>query len=181
MHNTLFLFLNASVVWFVVSAALMKLCRLKSLVLVLIIAPFVVGSTFRHIAGMPQLIGFYGTSMLYGSLGIIGGILYIEYAKAKAYFKRASKTSFLARGTIALSSVYLLSYFAQRIILNNPVVEFALSWMDGGEQATELFNHVNYDGAFYAGAGIVAGGSTLAFNKYLEFRSEQKRLEYTKY
>jgi len=56
-------------------------------------------------------------------------------------------------------------------------VEFALSWMDGGEQATELLNHVNYDGAFYAGAGIVAGGGILAFNKYLEFRSEQKRLE----
>ena len=70
--------------------------------------------------------------MLYGSIGIIGGILYVEYAKAKAYFQRASKTSFLARGAIALSSVYLLSYFAQRIILGNPMVEYALSWIDGG-------------------------------------------------
>ena len=178
MHeHFLFLLLNASIVWFVVSALLMKFCRLKSLVLVLIITPFVVGSTFRDVAGMPQLIGFYGTSILYGCLGIIGGILYVEYVKAKAYFKRASKTAFVARGAIALSSIYLLSYFAQKIILNNPVVNLALRWMDGGEQAKELLHHVNYDGAFYAGAGIIAGVGALAINKYLQFRSEQKRLE----
>lgn len=177
LEHTLFLFLNATVVWFVVSALLMKFCRLKSLVLVLIIAPFVVGSTFRDIAGMPQLIGFYGTSMLYGSLGIVGGILYVEYAKAKVYFKRASKTSFLARGSIAISSVYLLSYFAQKIILSNPIVEFALGWIDGGDQATQVLARFNYDGAFYAGAGIVVGVGTLAVSKYLQIRSEQKRLE----
>ena len=177
LENFLFLFLNASIVWFVVSALLMKLCRLKSLVLVLIIAPFVIGSTFRDVAGMPQLIGFYGTSILYGSLGVVGGILYVEYAKAKAYFKRASKTVFVARGAIALSSIYLLSYFAQKIILNNPVVSLALRWVDGGEQAKELLHHVNYDGAFYAGGGIIVGVGALAINKYLQFRSDQKRLE----
>ena len=170
----LFLFLNASVVWFVVAAVLMKLCRLKSLVLVLIIAPFVVGPTLRSVAGMPQLIGFYGTSILYGAVGIVGGILYIEYAKAKAYFQRASKTSFIARGMIALSSLYLLSFFAQKIIVQNPMVEFALSWIDGGDQATELLAIVDYDGAYSAGACILGGIGVLAFNKYREHRSVQK-------
>jgi len=54
-----FLFLNASVVWLVIAIVLMKLFRLKALVIVLIITPFVIGSTFRNIAGIPELIGFY--------------------------------------------------------------------------------------------------------------------------
>jgi len=169
--ETAFLFLNSSVVWFVISAVLMKVLRLKSLVLVLIIAPFVICSTLRDVAGMPELIGFYGTSILYGALGIVGGILYMEYAKAKAYFKRASKTSFIARSAIALSSLYLLSYFAQSIILNNPMVQFALNWIEGGDEATKLLNHVSIDGVYYASGGIVAGISVLAINKYLEYRS----------
>lgn len=170
----LFLFLNASVVWFVVAAVLMKLFRLKSLVLVLIIAPFVVGSTFQSVAGMPQLIGFYGTSILYGAVGIVGGILYIEYAKAKAYLQRASKTSFLARGMIALSSLYLLSFFAQKIIVQNPMVELALRWIDGGEQARELLSIVDYEGAYTAGTCIVGGIGVLLFNKYRELRASRK-------
>ena len=162
----LFLFLNASIVWFVVAAVMMKLCRLKSLVLVLIIAPFVIGSTFRHIAGMPQLMGFYGTSILYGAVGIIGGMLYVEYARAKAYFQKASKLAFLARGMIALSSLYMLSFFAQKIILQNPMVEFALSWIDGGERAKQLLSIADYNGAYLAGAGILSGFGLLAFSAY---------------
>lgn len=177
----LFLFLNASVVWFVVAAVMMKLLRLKSLVLVLIIAPFVIGSTFRYVAGMPQLIGFYGTSVLYGAIGIIGGVLYIEYAKARAYFQRASKTSFVARGMVALSSVYLLSFFAQKIIVQNPMVEFALSWIDGGERAKELLAIADYDGAYTAGACIVAGIGILAFNKYREARAKPQENEILDY
>ena len=175
-QGTLFLLLNASVVWFVMAAVLMKLCRLKSLVLVIIIAPFVIGSSFRHIAGMPQLIGFYGTSILYGSLGIVLGILYVDYARVKARFQKVSKASFVARGAIALSSMYLLSFFGQKIIVNNPMVQFALSWIDGGEKATELLSQVDYDGALTAGAGIVGGFSILAFNRYLEYRKGNKLL-----
>ena len=166
----LFVFLNASVVWFVVAAVLMKLCRLKSLVLVLLIAPFVVGSTFKHIAGMPQLIGFYGTSILYGAVGIVGGILYAEYAKAKAYFKRASKASFLARGMVVISSLYLLSFFAQKILLENPIVEFALSWIEGGERATDLLKQMDYEGAYASGVGIAIGVAILVFNYFRERR-----------
>ncbi len=173
-QGTLFLLLNASVVWFVVAAILMRAFRLKSLVLVIMIAPYVIGSTFRHIAGMPQLIGFYGTSMLYGSLGIVLGILYIDYARVKARFQKASKASFVARGAIALSSLYLLSFFGQKIIVNNPMVQFALSWIDGGEKATELLSQVDYDGALTAGAGIAGGFSILAINRYLEYRSANK-------
>jgi len=171
IEEAVFLLLNSSVVWFVISAVLMKVLRLKSLVLVLIIAPFVIGSTFRDVAGMPELIGFYGTSILYGALGIMGGILYTEYAKANAYFKRASKTSFLARGAIALSSLYLLSYFAQSIILRNPMVQFALNWIDGGDEAVEFLNHVSNDGVYYASGGIITGISILVINKYIEYRS----------
>lgn len=177
----LFLFLNASVVWFVVAALMMKFLRLKSLVLVLIIAPFIIGSTFRNVAGMPQLIGFYGTSILYGAIGIIGGMLYVEYAKAKAYFQRASKTSFLARGMVALSSLYLLSFFAQKIIVQNPMVEFALSWIDGGERAKDLFAIADYDGAYTAGACILGGICVLAFNRYRESRQIQKGNEVQDY
>ncbi len=173
--SNLFLFLNASVVWFVVAAVLMKVCRLKSLVLVLIIAPFVIGSTFRNVAGMPQLIGFYGTSILYGAVGIVGGILYVEYAKAKAYFQRASKTSFIARGMIALSSIYLLSFFAHKVIAQNPMVELALNWIDGGEQAKQLLQVVDYDGAYTAGACILGGIGILALNRYRDYRSTHAR------
>lgn len=173
-QGTLFLLLNASIVWFVVAAILMKICRLKSLVLVIIIAPFVIGSTFQHIAGMSQLIGFYGTSILYGALGIVLGILYVDYARVKERFQKASKISFLARGVIALSSMYLLSFFGQKIIVNNPMVQFALSWIDGGEKATQLLNQVDYDGALTAGAGIVVAFSTLAFNQYRDYRLGRK-------
>ena len=173
-QSTLFLLLNASVVWFVVAAVLMKLCRLKSFVLVIIIAPFIIGSTFRHIAGMPQLIGFYGTSILYGSLGIVLGIVYVDYARVKARFQKASKISFVARGIIAFSSLYLLSFFGQKIIVNNPMVQFALSWIDGGEKATELLSQVDYNGALTAGAGIVGGFSIIALSRYLDYRSTNK-------
>jgi len=73
-----FLLLNASVVWFVIAIALMKLFRLKALVIVLTITPFIIGSTFRNSAGVPELVGFYGTSILYGSFGLITGIVYMS-------------------------------------------------------------------------------------------------------
>lgn len=170
-NSHLFLFLNASIVWFVISAILMKVCRLKSLVIVLLIAPYVIGSTFRHIAGMPQLIGFYGTSMIYGALGIVGGMLYVEYARAKAYLQKASKFAFVARGAVALSSIYLLSFFAQRIVASNPMVQLLLNWIEGGDRAREILSQTNYDGAMIAGAGIVAGSGTLAVLRYREHRS----------
>ena len=69
--DTFFLFLNASILWGVVASLLTWLLRFKTLVLVLLLAPLVIGSTFRQIAGMPELIGFYGTSLLYGAPGII--------------------------------------------------------------------------------------------------------------
>jgi hypothetical protein len=168
-----FLFLNASVVWFVVAALLMKLCRLKSLVLVLFIAPYVIGSTFRHVAGMPQLIGFYGLSMLYGSLGIIGGMLYMEYARIKQQFQKASKLAFLARGAIALSSLYLLSFFAQKILLSIPMMQLALDWMEGGDQARGLLSHADMNGAMMAGAGIATGLILLGVQRYMTSKASQ--------
>ena len=65
-QSILFLILNASIVWAVAAGCLIWVCRSKLLVFAILLAPYVIGSTFQHIAGMPQLIGFYGTSMLYG-------------------------------------------------------------------------------------------------------------------
>ena len=55
--DTFFLFLNASILWGVVAGLMTWLLRFKTLVLVLLLAPLVIGSTFRHVAGMPELIG----------------------------------------------------------------------------------------------------------------------------
>ena len=176
-QGILFLILNASIVWCVVAGGLMWLLRIKALVLVILIAPYIIGSTFREIAGMPELIGFYGVSMLYGALGIVVGILYVEYARAKAYLKRVSKSSFLARGGIALSSLYLLSYFGQKIIFNNPMVEFVLGYIDGGARAKEIVSQVDYDGATTAGIAIAGSFAVLAFNNYRERKTALKELE----
>lgn len=126
--------------------------------------------TFRQIAGMPELIGFYGTSLLYGTPGIIAGVLYADYQRTKAYFARVSKTSFLARGGIGLSSVYLLGYFGQKIIFENPMVELVLGYIKGGDRAKEIVSQVDYDGALTAGGVIVACAGVLAFNTYREHR-----------
>lgn len=162
-----FLLLNASVVWFVIAIALMKLFRLKALVIVLIISPFVVGSTFRTIAGMPELLGFYGTSILYGILGLISGIIYMEYEKAKRKFQRASKLSFLARGGIALSSFYLVTHFIQKIIFANKTVVFALNFIHGGDKAKDILSQFHDDGAVMAGGVIVASVLILISQHYL--------------
>ena len=82
-----FLLLNASVLWAVIAAGLTWIFRSKAFVLILLLAPFVVASTFRHVAGMADLLSFYGTSLLYGSPGIILGVLYVDYQRTKAYFK----------------------------------------------------------------------------------------------
>ena len=146
----------------------MWLCRSKLLVLAILLASYVIGSTFQNIAGMPQLIDFYGTSMLYGALGIVFGTLYADYQRTVRYFQRASKTSFLARGVIALSSMYLVSYFGQKIIFNNPMVEFALGYIDGGRRAKEIASGVDYDGAVTAGICILGSFAVLEFNKFRE-------------
>lgn len=180
ISNTVFLFINASIVWAVIAGGLMWLCRSKLLVLAILLAPYVIGSTFQHIAGMPQLIGFYGTSMLYGALGIVFGILYADYQRTVRYFQRASKTSFLARGGIALSSMYLVSYFGQKIIFNNPMVEFALGYIDGGRRAKEIASQVDYDGAVTAGVCILGSFGVLAFNKFREQKALKAESEKSK-
>lgn len=111
--------------------------------------------------------------MLYGTIGIVFGILYADYQRAKAYWKRVSKTSFLARGGIALSSLYLLSFFGQKILLDNPLVSFVLGYIDGGRRAKELMQQVDYDGAITAGTCIAISFGVLAFNGY----REQQRLK----
>lgn len=170
IQENLFLILNASVLWGVVAGLLTWAMRFKTLVFVLFLAPLVIGSTFRHVAGMPELIGFYGTSLLYGLPGILAGMLYADYQRTKAYFTKVSKTSFVARGGIGLSSVYLLGYFGQKIIFDNPMVEFALGYINGGERAKEIASQVDYDGALTAGGVILACFGVIAFNTYREQR-----------
>lgn len=176
MSDAFFLLINASLLWAAIAGLLTWLLRFKTLTLVLLLAPFVIGSTFRNIAGMPELIDFYGTSLMYGAPGIILGMLYADYQRTKAYFARVSKTSFLARGGIGLSSVYLLGYFGQKIIFDNPMVEFALGYIKGGDRAKELATQVDYDGALTAIGVIVACAGVLAFNTYRAHRTAQATL-----
>lgn len=170
MPDAFLLFLNASILWGVIAGLLTWLLRFKTLVLVLLLAPLVIGSTFRHVAGLPELIGFYGTSLLYGAPGIIAGMLYADYQRVKAYVARASKTSFLARGGIALSSVYLLGYFGRKIIFENPMVELVLGFINGGDRAKEIVSQVDHEGALTAGGIILACAGVLAFNTYRDHR-----------
>lgn len=166
MNENFLLLINASILWGVLAGLLTWLLRFKTLVLVLLLAPLVIGSTFRHIAGMPELIGFYGTALLYGAPGIVAGMLYADYQRTKAYLAKVSKTSFIARGGIGLSSVYLLGYFGQKIIFENPMVEFALGYIKGGDRAKEIASQVDYSGALTAGGTILACVSVLAINTY---------------
>ena len=167
-QDHIFLFVNSSVIWGIIAWGLMRLCRIKLLVLAILLAPYIIAAPFRNIAGMFELIGFYGTSILYGSFGIVAGIMYADYQRAKQYFAKAAKTSFLARGGIALSSLYLITYFGQKIVFNNPMVQFALRFMDGGQQARELVSQVDYDGAVWAVVCIMGSFGVLSFNKYRE-------------
>lgn len=166
----LFLLLNASVVWAVVAGLLTWFLRSKLLVLVVLIAPYIVGSSFRHVAGMPELVGMYSTSLIYGSPGLIFGMLYADYQRVKMYFARTSKLAFVARGGIALSSVYLLGYFGQQIIFDNPGVRFILGFIDGGQRAQELVSQVDSSGALTAGATILASFGVLGFQRWREER-----------
>jgi hypothetical protein len=172
-----FLLLNASVVWAVVAGLLTWVLRSKLLVLVIMIAPYIIGSSFRSTPGMAELIGMYSTSLIYGAPGIIFGMLYADYQRVKSYFTRVSKSSFLARGGIALSSVYLLGYFGQRIIFGNPAVQFFLGFIDGGERAQELVSRVDYDGAVTSGVVIASSFGVLAFNGWRQQREAAKAAE----
>ena len=172
-----FLLLNASVVWAVIAGLLTWFLRSKLLVLVLLIAPYVIGASFRETPGMPALIGMYSTSLIYGAPGIIFGMLYADYQRVKSYLARVSKTSFLARGGIALSSVYLLGYFGHRIIFENPAVQFFLGFIDGGRRAQELVSQVDYDGAVTSGVVIAASFGVLAFNGWREQRQAIRAAE----
>ena len=166
----LFLLLNASVVWAVVAGLLTWALRSKLLVLVVLIAPYIIGSSFRHVAGMPELVDMYSTSLLYGSPGLIFGMLYADYQRVKLYFARTSKLAFMARGGIALSSVYLLGYFGQQIIFDNPGVRFILGFIDWGKRAQELVSQVDSSGALTAGATILASFGVLGFQRWREER-----------
>jgi len=166
----LFLLLNASVVWAVVAGLLTWILRSKLLVLVVLIAPYIIGSSFCQVAGMPELVGMYSTSLIYGAPGLIFGMLYADYQRVKLYFARTSKLAFMARGGIALSSVYLLGYFGQQIIFENPGVRFILGFIDGGRRAQELVSQVDSSGAFTAGVTILASFGLLGFERWREER-----------
>ena len=146
----------------------MWLTRSKLFLIVILLCPFVLGSSFQHIAGIPELLGYYGTSLLYGISGLVFGVLYADYARVKRYFKRASKLAFLARGGIALSSIYLISYFGQKIIFENPMVEFALGFIEGGNEAKALVDQIDYDGAVTAGICLLGSFGLLGYSSWRE-------------
>lgn len=179
--GVLFLLLNASVVWAVIAGLLTWLLRSKLFVLVLLLAPYIIGSTFRDVAGMQGLLGMYSTSLIYGSPGFIFGMLYADYQRVKAYLARSSKLVFIARGGIALSSVYLLGYFGQQIIFGNPAVQFFLGFIDGGDRAQELVSQVDQGGAITSAVVIAGSFGLLSVTRYLEHRNAMKEAETRKH
>lgn len=172
--DTFFLLFNASLLWGVIAGVLTWVFRSKMLVIVLLIAPFIIGGTFRDTPGMPELIGFYGTSLVYGAIGIVLGMVYADYQRMKSYLATVSKSSFLARIGIGLSSIYLLGFFGQKIIFDNPMVRFALDFIEGGSRAKELVRTLDYDGAVTAGGVIVASFAVLGINSYRHHRRAVK-------
>lgn len=176
-QGILFLLLNASVVWAVLAGLLTWVMRSKLFVLVVMLAPYIIGSAFRDTPGMQGLLGMYSTSLIYGAPGIIFGMLYADYQRVKQYLARTSKLAFLARGGIALSSVYLLGYFGQKIIFENPAVQFFLGFIDGGDRAQELVSQVDRDGAMTSAVVIAASFGLLGVNRILEHRSALKEAE----
>ena len=170
----LFLLLNASVVWAVIAGLATWLMRSKLFVLVLLLAPYIIGSAFRSTPGMQPLLGMYSTSLIYGVPGIIFGMLYADYQRVKQYLARASKLAFLARGGIALSSTYLLGYFGQKIIFENPALQFFLGFIDGGDRAKELVSRVDQDGAITSVIIIAGSFALLGFTRFLEHKSASK-------
>jgi len=168
--NLLFLILNASVVWVVIAGLLTWLIRIKALVLVILIAPFVILPAFQNVAGLQKLVSYYGTSLIYGIPGIVIGIFYAEYHRVKAYLKKASKLAFVARGGIVLSSLYLLSYFGQKIIFNNPLIQTVLRFVDGSDEVANIISLVDQDGAITAGACIAGCLGILGIDKYRKFK-----------
>jgi hypothetical protein len=172
-----FLLLNASVVWAVIAGLLTWLMRSKIFVLVMMIAPYIIGSAFRETPGMQGLLGMYSTSLIYGAPGIIFGMLYADYQRVKQYFARTSKLAFFARGGIALSSVYLLGYFGQKILFENPAVKFFLGFIDGGARAQELISQVDQDGAVTSAVVIVGSFGLLAVTRFIDHRASVKQAE----
>jgi UDP-N-acetylmuramyl pentapeptide phosphotransferase/UDP-N-acetylglucosamine-1-phosphate transferase len=67
--------------------------------------------------------------------------------------------------------MYLISYFGQKIILDNPMVQFALRYIDGGEEVREIVTQTDYDGALISTACIASCFGLLAFNKYKTYNS----------
>ena len=173
----LFLLLNASVVWGVVAGLATWGMRSKLFVLVLLIAPYIIGSAFSHTPGMQHLLEMYSTTIIYGSPGIIFGMLYADYQRVKQYLARASKLAFLARGGIALSSIYLLGYFGQQIIFENPAVSFFLGFIEGGERAKQLVSQVDQSGAMTAAVVIAGSFALLGLSRFLEDTRRVKEAE----
>jgi len=168
--DVIFLLVNASVLWGVITAALTWLLRSKLFVLVILVAPVVVATTFVKVPGVTDALGWYVTSLAYGIPGIVIGVLYADYVRTKAYFQRISKSSFLARGAIALSSTYLLSHLGQQILFSNPTVVFLLDFVDGGGRLKELASMTDNNGAYKAGGVIAASFGLLGFNQFREHR-----------
>lgn len=173
----LFLLLNASVVWAVIAGLLTWLMRSKLFVLVVLIAPYIIGSAFRDTPGMQGLLGAYSTSLICGAPGIIFGMLYADYQRVKQYLARTSKLAFLARGGIALSSVYLLGFFGQKIIFENPAIQFFLGFIDGGDRAQELVSQVDQGGAITSALVIAGSFGLLGINRVVEHRAAMKAAE----
>ena len=78
---------------------------------------------------------------------------------------------------MALSSVYIVGYFGQRIIMDNPMVQFALGFVNGGDRVQVLVDKLDSQGVVQAALCLAGSLGILAFNRYREERSKIQALE----
>ena len=161
-----FLLLNASVVWSVIAGLLVWLLRSKTLLLVVLVAPVVIAYSFQEVAGVPELMEAYITSLLYGFPGVVIGTLYADYRRTMALLAKISALSMLGRAGVTFSSLYLLSYYGHKIIFDNPLVATMLSFMEGGNMVKSWVSHIDETNAMTAYIGIALSIGLILFGKY---------------
>jgi len=180
MNDLIFLIVNASVVCFIASFALLKVLRSKVFILCLVFSPFVLiplldGSLQEFVLG-------YVFVLQYGGLGVVLAVLLFELDKITKARRLRYFTSSIAKMTITIASFYVFIFTAKNIVSQNETVNTSLSYASAfGLLEQDDLNTVEYWGSFFNATGtticvfiILASLNLIAFNKYRAFREAQR-------
>ena len=163
--NTLFIVLNASIIWAVLSYLLLRLTKLKTITLILIFLPLLSINIIDGFPVLAEFMGLYSVSIIYGGLlGILIGMSIGEYHNIRAFYNQASKIGFFARSATSLSGVYLLGTYGKSVLFDNPVVTSTMSFLGLGDP-TDLAQ-IDQEGLNLATTVFVSGVGVSLFEKY---------------